>query len=430
MRAAPRVSAPDQSLLAVGYTLLTGIIALIKILIFPSGDLLDTIIFLLFCGSLLMATSLKTQTWAKVLIFVLVLVLGFPVIGISNTQYLDILVNICIYAALALGLNVVVGFAGLLDLGYAAFFAVGAYLWAIFGSQQANNFTGGGFPLDGNFMFLMIPVAVFVAAGFGALLGLPVLKVKGDYLAIITLGLGEVIRVLANNLNRPLNITNGSQGVRIPPGSGPLEFILQPLSKLTGIELFKLELLMFYIVVLAVVALAIVLTGRLDNSKIGRAWVAIREDEIAAQAMGVPLVQTKLIAFATGASFAGAMGVLYAAKFSFVSPESFNFQQSISILAMVVLGGLGSIRGVILGAAIVIILNQLVLTAFSNFLNDLRRNGLPLPTQFEPAQYQQLIYGIILIVMMIVRPKGLIPAKRNPAKLEDLEKLESVKAVE
>jgi branched-chain amino acid transport system permease protein len=388
------------------------------------------VIFLLFGGSLLMATSLKTRPWAKITIFALILVICFPIIGVSNTQYLDILVNICIYAALALGLNVVVGFAGLLDLGYAAFFAVGAYLWAIFASPQANEFTGGGFPLDGNFLFLMIPIAVFVAAGFGALLGLPVLKVKGDYLAIITLGLGEVIRVLANNLNRPVNITNGSQGVRIPPGNAPLEFVLRPLSESTGIELFKLELLMFYILVLVVVAISVVLTGRLDNSRIGRAWVAIREDEVAAQAMGVPLVRTKLIAFATGASFAGAMGVLYAAKFSFVSPESFNFQQSISILAMVVLGGLGSIQGVILGAAIVIILNQLALTAFSNFLNDLRRSGLPLPSQFEPAQYQQLIYGIILIVMMIVRPKGLIPAKRNPAHLEDLKKLGVPKAVE
>jgi branched-chain amino acid transport system permease protein len=423
-------SAPDQSLLAVGYTLVTGLLAMVKLLAFPSRDLLDTIIFLLFGSSLLMATSLKTRPWAKIAIFALILVICFPIIGVSNTQYLDILVNICIYAALALGLNVVVGFAGLLDLGYAAFFAVGAYLWAIFASPQANEFTGGGFPLDGNFLFLMIPIAVFVAAGFGALLGLPVLKVKGDYLAIITLGLGEVIRVLANNLNRPVNITNGSQGVRIPPGNAPLEFILRPLSESTGIELFKLELLMFYVLVLVVVAISVVLTGRLDNSRIGRAWVAIREDEVAAQAMGVPLVRTKLIAFATGASFAGAMGVLYAAKFSFVSPESFNFQQSISILAMVVLGGLGSIQGVILGAAIVIILNQLALTAFSNFLNDLRRSGLPLPSQFEPAQYQQLIYGIILIVMMIVRPKGLIPAKRNPAHLEDLKKLEPVKAVE
>ena len=290
-------------------------------------DILKTLIFLAFVSSLLLANSLNTSARAKMIVFLFVLVLAIPVIGVSNTQYLDILVNICIYSALALGLNVVVGFAGLLDLGYAAFFAVGAYLWAIFGSQQANNFTGGGFPLNGNFMFLMIPIAVVVAASFGALLGLPVLKVKGDYLAIITLGLGEVIRVLANNLNRPINITNGSQGVRIAPGSAPLEGFLEWLSGRTGIELFKLELLMYYIVVLLVVGLAVILTTRLDNSKIGRAWVAIREDEIAAQAMGVPLVRTKLIAFATGASFAGAMGVLYAAKFSFVSPESFKPSQ-------------------------------------------------------------------------------------------------------
>ena len=428
----------DSSGFVIVYAIISSIIAALCIGINLGGlrylpldgivpDIVKTIAFLAFVSSLLLAVSLKTSSRAKLIVFLFVLALAIPVIGVSNTQYLDILVNICIYSALALGLNVVVGFAGLLDLGYAAFFAVGAYLWAIFGSQQANNFTGGGFPLDGNFLFLMIPVAVFVAAGFGAMLGLPVLKVKGDYLAIITLGLGEVIRVLANNLNRPINITNGSQGVRIPPGGAPLEFLLKPISEGTGIEIYKLELLMYYVIVLLVVGLAIVLTTRLDNSKIGRAWTAIREDEIAAQAMGVPLVRTKLVAFATGASFAGAMGVLYAAKFGFVSPESFNFQASISILAMVVLGGLGSIQGVIVGAAIVIILNQLVLTAFSNFLNDLRRGGLPLPSQFEPAQYQQLIYGIILIVMMIVRPKGLIPARRNPAKLENLESGELAK---
>jgi branched-chain amino acid transport system permease protein len=436
MTASSRDPRPDQSALVLVYTVVSSLVAMACIGInlgpglqipllrdaLSSIQIVQTLAFLAFVSSLLLAVSLKTTSSTKLIVFLFILLLAVPIIGVSNTQYLDILVNICIYAALALGLNVVVGFAGLLDLGYAAFFAVGAYLWAIFGSPQANEFiAGGGFPLNGNFMFLMIPIAVVVAAGFGALLGLPVLKVKGDYLAIITLGLGEVIRVLANNLNRPVNITNGSQGVRIPPGSAPLEGLLQWISTTTGIELFKLELLMYYLVVLLVVGIAIILTSRLDNSKIGRAWVAIREDEIAAQAMGVPLVRTKLIAFATGASFAGAMGVLYAAKFSFVSPESFNFQASISILAMVVLGGLGSIQGVILGAAIVIILNQMVLTAFSNFLSDLRRGGLPLPNQFEPAQYQQLIYGIILIVMMIVRPKGLIPAQRNAAKLENLE---------
>jgi branched-chain amino acid transport system permease protein len=428
-----RDTRPDQGAFVLVYTVVSSLLAMacIGINLGPNlqipmlrdviPDIVRTLVFLAFVSSLLLAVSLNTTSSTKLTVFLFILLLAVPIIGVSNTQYLDILVNICIYSALALGLNVVVGFAGLLDLGYAAFFAVGAYLWAIFGSPQANEFTGGGFPLNGNFMFLMIPIAVLVAAGFGALLGLPVLKVKGDYLAIITLGLGEVIRVLANNLNRPINITNGSQGVRIPPGSAPLEGLLQTISNGTGIELFKLELLMYYLVVLLVVGLAIILTSRLDNSKIGRAWVAIREDEIAAQAMGVPLVRTKLIAFATGASFAGAMGVLYAAKFSFVSPESFNFQASISILAMVVLGGLGSIQGVILGAAIVIVLNQMVLTAFSNFLADLRRGGFPLPNQFEPAQYQQLIYGIILIVMMITRPKGLIPARRNAAKLEDLE---------
>jgi branched-chain amino acid transport system permease protein len=170
--------------------------------------------------------------------------------------------------------------------------------------------------------------------------------------------------------------------------------------------------------VLLIITLAVIATGRLDNSKIGRAWVAIREDEIAAQAMGVPLVATKLIAFATGASFAGAMGVVFAAKQSFISPESFDINQSIGIVAMVVLGGLGSIQGALLGAVIVKSLEVILLPALGNLFNDLRAAGvLDLPSQFEVTKYQRLIFGVILILMMIYRPQGLLPAKRRAAEL-------------
>lgn len=387
-----------------------------------------TPVVMLFALHVYFASSWKVSRVAQVFTFVVVLLLGIPLIGFVNSLYLQVVVTICIFAAMALGLNVVVGFAGLLDLGYAAFFAVGAYSWAIFGGTQANNFIAGElFPLNGNFVFLFIPIALFLTALVGALLGLPVLKVKGDYLAIITLGLGEVIRVLANNLNKPINITNGSQGVRIAPNpeTSPLAFITVPLAQVLNMPFYQVQLTMYYALILLVVVGVVIFTTRLDNSRIGRAWVAIREDEVAAQAMGIPLVRTKLIAFATGASFAGAMGVLYAAVIGFINPTDFDFNRSIQILAMVVLGGLGSIQGVIVGAAIVISLNQLVLVELSRILQLVN-----LPPRFDPTQYQQLIYGIILIVMMILRPKGLVPAVRNPAKLENLEHGELAKGAQ
>ncbi|KAB2840824.1 MAG: branched-chain amino acid ABC transporter permease, partial [Burkholderiales bacterium] len=333
--------------------------------------------------------------------------------------YLDVVTQVGIFAALALGLNVVVGFAGLLDLGFVAFFAVGAYTWAIFGSGQANQFTSGGFPLPADLFFVFLFLGVIVAALAGVLLGLPVLRLRGDYLAIVTLGFGEVIRVLANNLDKPVNLTNGPQG--ITSIGQPLAWLADLAAK-TGIDAFRWQAMIYYLLVLAIITVAIFYTRRLDDSKIGRAWVAIREDEIAAQAMGVPLVRTKLIAFATGASFAGAMGVVFASKQTFVSPESFDFNQSVGILAMVVLGGLGSIRGVILGASIVTILNLQVLKAVSGWINGLRASGVEvlgfslanLPTQFEPSKYERLIFGLILIAMMLYRPQGLVPAQRAP----------------
>jgi branched-chain amino acid transport system permease protein len=469
-------SARDWSVPVLVYTIVTG---LLKVLVFGGANLVDSIAFLAFAASLFLVTQLKVNRVVQLLVAVLVLFIGIPYIGMINTFYLNVVVDIAIYAALALGLNVVVGFAGLLDLGYIAFFATGAYLWGIFASGQANNFapksfggeevtsilvgllvaavlgagwwfsrtvagnwianlvrtvlialavffllravmtvllSGRTFPLPGDLFFVFVVLAVVVAACVGALLGLPVLKVKGDYLAIITLGLGEVIRVLANNLTHPVNITNGPQG--ITPIQQPLKWAAEGFSERFGLEPFRWELLVFYIMVLVIISLAVIATGRLDNSKIGRAWVAIREDEVAAQAMGVPLVATKLIAFATGASFAGAMGVVFAAKQSFISPESFDINQSIGIVAMVVLGGLGSIQGALLGAVIVKSLEVILLPALGNLFNDLRAAGvLNLPSQFEVTKYQRLIFGVILILMMIYRPQGLLPAKRRAAEL-------------
>jgi branched-chain amino acid transport system permease protein len=391
------------------YTIIMGIL---KFTVLTGSGILDTLAFSAFAGAAFFATSLPMQTWARVTIAVLVLGLGVPIIGMGNTFYLDVAINIGIYAALALGLNIVVGFAGLLDLGFIAFYAVGAYTWGLFGSSQANNFIAGNhFPLAGDWWFLFVILAVIAAGTFGVLLGLPVLRLKGDYLAVVTLGFGEVIRVLANNLDKPTNFTNGPQGISAI--GRPLVGLGNTLATTFGQQSFKWELLLLYALVIIIIGFAVLLTIRLDHSKIGRAWVAIREDEVAAQAMGVPLLSTKLIAFATGASFSGAMGALFAAKQTFISPESFNFDASVGILAMVVLGGLGSIQGALLGAFIVSVLNFQILPALGTLFNDLRNAGVPLSTAFEVSKYQRFIFGIILIVMMIFRPQGLIAAARR-----------------
>ena len=230
-----------------------------------------------------------------------------------------------IFGIMAIGLNIVAGFAGLLDLGYVAFFAVGAYSWAIFGSPQANQIFGGSsFPVPAGWFFLFLLIGIGVAAGAGILLGLPVLRLHGDYLAVVTLGFGEVIRVLANNLDKPINVTNGPKG--ITPISRPPIFF-DPLLRAIGIEASPNVVypLYLYFLVLVIAGVTILVNRRLEDSHLGRAWEAIREDQTAAQAMGVPLVRMKLLAFACGASFAGAVGVLFSAKQVFINPESFTF---------------------------------------------------------------------------------------------------------
>jgi len=334
-----------------------------------------------------------------------------PVIGAYNGYYLEVATQVGIFVALALGLNIVVGLAGLLDLGYVAFFAVGAYSWAIFGSPHANLIFGGGFPLAAGWFWAFLVVGLLVAAGAGVLLGLPVLRLRGDYLAIVTLGFGEVIRVLANNLDKPINITNGPKGIT-PITRPPVPF---------GVTYSEAS----YFIVLLIVIAVILVNRRLEDSHIGRAWEAIREDELAAQAMGVPLVRAKLLAFACGASFAGVMGVVFSAKQVFINPESFTFLESIGVLAMVILGGMGSIPGAVLGATVVTVLNLQVLKGFSLWLNELKNAGVAvfgysladLPTQLEPAKYERMIFGVILVLMMIFRPQGIFPVRRRAREL-------------
>jgi branched-chain amino acid transport system permease protein len=338
----------------------------------------------------------------RLLLGALVLLIIIPVVAGDNRYYMEVASQVGIYVAMALGLNIVVGFAGLLDLGYVAFFAAGAYAYAIFSTSQANEFIPGNlFPLSGEWFWLFLIVGLIVAAIFGILLGLPVLRVKGDYLAIVTLGFGEIIRIIFNNLDKPVNITNGPQGITPIPSP----------------ELFGIKMgtpFYFYFIVLFVIAFIVLANIRFEHSRLGRAWIAVREDELAAQSMGISLLNAKLAAFATGASFAGVVGVIFAAKQTFIDPTSFTLMESIGILVMVILGGSGSIPGVVLGAAFVTVLQVQLLKEFSNFLHSLQQSGvINLPNQLDPSKFQRLIFGIMLILVALYRPNGLIPAKRK-----------------
>jgi len=397
----------------------------------------SVIAFLVFMVSALWIYSLPMKGSSKLILGLVMAILIIPVIGERNIFYLEVMFQIAVFASLALGLNIVVGFTGMLNLGYVAFYAVGAYLWAIFGSQQLfmlHAIPGtapvtNAFFLPANFFYLFLILGAIVAALVGILLGLPVLRVRGDYLAIVTLGFGEVIRVMANNLDHPINLTNGPQGITPiqrptlwAPLTSALNVVLTPLvgHPVADSDFYNL---FFYVMALIAVVVIIIVVINLDNSRIGRAWAAIREDELAASAMGIPVVRYKLMAFAVGASFAGVMGVLFAASRTFVSPESFNFLQSIGVLSMVILGGLGSIPGVILGAAVVVILNLQVLQGLSLWIGGLRQSGIVVPLinfplssispLLDPAQYQRMLFGLILIFMMIYRQNGLIPATRR-----------------
>jgi branched-chain amino acid transport system permease protein len=399
-------------------------------------------VFFLF--GLILIFYMPQRAWLKITYAAIVAGVLVPMIGLSNPFFLELGFQICAFATLALGLNIVVGFAGLLDLGYIAFYAVGAYLWAFFGSQQLwnlNTVAGTaaahqGFPLNPNLFWFFLIGGTIAAALMGITLGTPVLRLRGDYLAIVTLGFGEVIRVLASNLSKPINLTNGPQGITpIQRPDLPLVLISPEfrgwLSDIAGrvIGLGDIYSFFFYLLALTILIVTVVMARRLENSKLGRAWTAIREDEVAAIAMGVPLVRSKLAAFAIGASFSGAMGVVFAANRTFVSPETFSLTSSISVLVMVILGGLGSIPGVIVGAAVVTLLNIDFLQTLSLELSRLRQGtelipliGMPwsqLPSQLDPARYQRLVFGLILVIMMIFRPEGIIPSQRRKMEMHE-----------
>lgn len=333
--------------------------------------------------------------------------------GFGNTwvRNLDM---ILLYIMLALGLNIVVGYAGLLDLGYIAFFAVGAYVYALTNSPQLEPLLQGT-----SWVWLMhlplwavIPLGALLAGAFGILLGAPTLRLRGDYLAIVTLGFGEIIRLFLNNLDRPVNLTNGPQGINL---IAPLQLFGHAFNQ--PVELFGVAfkpLYLYYYLFLALALLIVLVSVRLQDSRIGRAWVAIREDEIAAGAMGISTRNVKLLAFAMGASFGGVSGVLFAGFQGFVSPESFVLMESIMVLAMVVLGGMGHVRGVILGAVILFATPEL-LRDITNPLQD-KLLGTRI---INPENLRMLLFGVALVGMMLWRPEGLWPSRRRKAELHE-----------
>jgi branched-chain amino acid transport system permease protein len=301
-----------------------------------------------------------------------------------------------LYVMLALGLNIVVGYAGLLDLGYIAFYAVGAYLYALLASPHF----GVHLPF-----WALLPLGAVVAGLFGVLLGAPTLRLRGDYLAIVTLGFGEIIRIFLNNLNAPVNITNGPQGVNL---IDPIAFGGVSLNQTH--EWFGLTVpgVYTYYYLFLLLALAIIFISlRLQDSRIGRAWVAIREDEVAAEAMGINTRNLKLLAFAMGASFAGVSGGLFAGFQGFISPESFNLFESIIVLCMIVLGGMGNIPGVILGAILLTVFPEAL-----RYLGDLQ-TLLFGRLWVDPNDLRMLVFGLALVLMMIYRPAGLLPSVRR-----------------
>ena len=357
------------------------------------------------------STSLKLRyvIWAVAL---LVLPLILQSMGNAWVRIADMAL---LYVLLALGLNIVVGYAGLLDLGFVAFFAVGAYMFGLLASPHLTDtfpWIAAMFP-EGLHMPLwaVVPIGAGLAGLFGVLLGAPTLKLRGDYLAIVTLGFGEIIRVFMNNLDNPVNITNGPKGLG---QIDPMTVMGHPLSRKLDVGFMQLSgVTQYYYLFLGLVLISALICYRLQTSRIGRAWMAIREDEIAAKAMGINTRNLKLLAFGMGATFGGVAGVLFASFQGFVSPESFSLMESVMIVAMVVLGGLGHLPGVILGAVLLSALPE-VLRYVAGPLQEMTDGRL------DAAILRQLLIALAMILIMLWRPRGLWPApehgKALPAK--------------
>ncbi len=339
-----------------------------------------------------MSTAIPRRIWMGYALVVLTAALLLPLLtGMTlGSGWVRTLDFVLLYAMLALGLNIVVGYAGLLDLGYIAFYAIGAYLYALLASPHLGLHWSP---------FVILPLGAVVAGFFGVLLGAPTLRLRGDYLAIVTLGFGEIVRLFMNNLDRPFNLTNGPQGINL----------IDPLFPAISFSIFGLRITsvyFYYYLFLLLACVVIFISIRLQNSRIGRAWMAIREDEMAAKACGINTRNIKLLAFAMGASFGGVAGGLFSGFQGFVSPESFTLIESIMVLCMVVLGGMGNIAGVILGAVLLTITPELF-------------RDLAIPAQralmgrviIDPENLRMLLFGVTLVATMLYKPQGLWPAR-------------------
>ena len=350
-----------------------------------------------------------------------VLVIAAPVmIGAAGGNYwVRVLDFAMLYVTLALGLNVVVGFAGLLDLGYIAFYAIGAYTAALLSSphlttqfQWIAHLAPNGLHVS---VWLIAPLAMALASIFGIVLGAPTLRLRGDYLAIVTLGFGEIVRIFMNNLFRPVNITNGAKGIM---GIDPVTvggFNLSQPHSLFGFSFPPVY--MYYYLFMLCALLVIWVCTRLQHSRIGRAWAAIREDEIAAKAMGINTRNVKLLAFAMGASFGGLSGAMFSAFQGYVSPESFTLPESFVVLASVVLGGMGHIPGVILGAVLLAVLPECLRTTMGPLQNLIFGREI-----VATEVIRQLVYALALLLIMLYRSEGLWPSAKHEDKVAKLVK--------
>jgi len=356
-------------------------------------------------------TQPATRARLGVLLFALAVLIAPWIAGhAGGNAWVRMLDFALLYLMLALGLNIVVGYAGLLDLGFIAFYALGAYLAALLASPHLLTqlpalaaWLPEGLHTS---IWLVVPLAALLAAGLGMLLGAPTLRLRGDYLAIVTLGFGEIIRIVMRNLDRPVNITNGSKGIA---AVDPVHLFGINLGRTQELFGFKVASVYLYYYLFAALAVLILLAClRLQQSRIGRAWMAIRDDEDAAEAMGLDTRKLKLLAFAIGASFGGVAGAMFASFQGFVSPESFTLNESIAVLAMVVLGGMGHIPGVVLGCLLLAALPEVLRASMGSVQQWLFGQVL-----VDPEIVRQLFYGLALILVMLYRPAGLWPARQE-----------------
>jgi branched-chain amino acid transport system permease protein len=335
------------------------------------------------------------------------IILVYPLVDRAmGWSTLGAMLPILIFVMLALGLNIVVGYAGLLDLGYAAFFAIGAYTTAFLTSPQSVLVPYG---IQTSFWVAMI-ASFFVAALFGVILGAPTLRLRGDYLAIVTLAFGEIIPRVFLNLEK---ITGGSKGIN--PIGRP---------NLLGYE-FGFDQLPWYYLIVAVGTVSVWAILRLYNSRLGRAWIAIREDELAAASLGVNTVTTKLLAFALGASFSGFAGSIFASIFQFIDPFQFDFSISILVLSMVILGGLGNIWGVMVGGVIMASFDRILAERITGWLHQLGDSiGAPFLSAVDLGSSRMMVFGLALVIMMLLRPEGMFPSARRREELHEASEAE------